>query len=228
MNVEVIVGTHVDDDAHRSAACDWVVARYRGHGYATTVATARLQPWRKAEAYNPAVAASTADVVVLADSDSFVSAEALAWAVRAAADTGWAAPFTKVCRLNPQATTATLACDPTAIDYPPDRTLGQTAHDALPGGGICAMRRDVALECGPFDPRFVGWGGEDFALGCAARTLTGDYAASRKGPLWHLWHPPQPRTTEGDEATNHLGMRYRIAKFQPEAMTALIAEWRNA
>lgn len=227
MSVEVIVGTHADDDAHRRAARDWTVARYRARGWPITVTTARLQPWRKAEAYNAAVEASSADVVILADSDSFVSSEALEWAAYAAADVGWAVPFTKVCRLTEQATAATLQLDPAEVEYPRDRALGQKAHDVLAGGGIVAMTRDLALQCGPFDPRFVGWGGEDYALGCAARTLAGDYPASRRGPLWHLWHPPQPRTAELDEATNRLGFRYRVAKFQPDAMRALIAEWRS-
>lgn len=227
MTVEIIIGCHVDDDAHRRAARDWVTRWYTTHGYPVTVHQAQQQPWCKADAYNAPVAASTADVVVLADADSFVPADALEWAILQAPDFGWAVPFSKVHRLTEQATARALDADPATTDRPPDRTLGQSAHDVLAGGGIVAMTRDLAMACGPFDPRFQGWGGEDYALGCAARTFTGDYPAARKGPLWHLWHPPQPRTTERDRITNRLGMRYRIAKFQPDAMRALIAEWRT-
>lgn len=227
MTIEVIIGCHADDDQHRRAARDWIIRWYTARDYTVTVHEITTTPWCKADAYNGPVAASDAEVVVLADADSFVPQDALQQCLDQVDRSGWAAPFTKVHRLTEQATVDVLALDPAVTDRPGNRRLAQTAHDVLHGGGICVMRRDLALSCGPFDPRFVGWGGEDYALGCAARTFAGDYPFVHRGALWHLWHPPQPRTTERDQITNRLGMRYRIAKFQPDAMQALIAEWRT-
>ena len=227
MKVQVIIGGHVDDDDYRYASRQWVAGWYAARGLMPLVCVADARPWAKADAYNAAVSLTDADVVVLADADSYVATEALRWAIVQAAEVGWAAPFSRVNRLDEAATMACLDADPVTTEVPPVRTLAQEVHDCLPGGGIVAMRTDLAVACGPFDPRFRGWGGEDFALGNAARTLSGNYAAQRPGPLWHLWHPPQPRTADLDQATERLALRYRIAKFKPDAMRDLIDEWRQ-
>lgn len=224
MTVEVIIGCHVDDDDHRRAARDWITGWYGGRGYPITVVEATATPWCKADAYNDPVAASTAEVVVLADADSFVPHTALQWATDQAQRVGWAAPFTRVRRLSQSATATTLATDPATTDRPPATDAEADVHDALPGGGIVVMRRDLAVACGPFDPRFRGYGGEDYALGCAARTLAGDYAAQHPGALWHLWHPRAPGATRNTKA---LAARYRMAKFDVSATHALIEEWRS-
>jgi hypothetical protein len=224
-SVEVIIGRHGDDDAHRDAARGWVARWYAGRGYTVTTGTASGDVWCKADAYNPAVAASTADIVVLADADSFPDADALAEAVGMADRLGWAAPFDRVRRLSYDATMMLLDCDPAATGIPPDRRLEADVHDVLPGGGVVVMRRDLALACGPYDPRFIGWGGEDFALGNTARTLCGSYAAVVPGLLWHLWHP---RKTGMSQQTRQLADRYRRAKFDGAATRSLIDEWNQA
>lgn len=223
MTVEVIIGHHADDDAHRTAAREWVTGWYIARGFRVTAGTADGPVWCKAEAFNPAVAASTADVVVLADADSFPAARALTDAVDWAARGGWAAPFGRVCRLDRAATSRLLGCDPATTGVPPDLRTEADVHDILPGGGVVVMGRRLALECGPFDPRFAGWGGEDFALGNAARTLCGDYARISAGPLFHLWHP-RDAVMAGD--SRRLADRYRRAKFDAPAMRSLIDEWR--
>lgn len=224
MGVEVIIG-YGNEDAHRFAARAWVARWYRSRGYTVTEHRADGERWVKADAFNPPVLASTAEVVVLADSDSFVSAAQLERSIEAAQRGQWSAPFTKVRRLSPAATLAALSCDPAVTEWPPDGGLSQPPHDVLPGGGIVVFPRELAVELGPFDPRFRGWGGEDYALGCAARTLAGEYAYQVAGPLWHLWHPPQPDAGSNPEA-DALGLRYRVAKFRPEKMRALIEEGR--
>ena len=225
MTVEVIVGRHRGDDAHRDAARGWVARWYTGRGYTVTTGTATGEVWCKADAYNQAVAASTADIVVLADADSFPDVDALNAAVAKTQSVGWAAPFTRVRRLTYDATADLLACDPATTDTPPSRHLEADVHDILPGGGVVVMRRDLAVACGPYDRRFRGWGGEDFALGNAARTLCGSYAATVPGPLWHLWHP---RKTGMSQQTRQLADRYRRAKFDGAATRSLIDEWKQA
>ena len=203
MNVEVIIGHHVSDDEHRSTAREWVTGWYTARGYQVTTGVATGTVWCKAQAFNDAVAASTADVVVLADADSFPLADALTRA----------------------ATAQLLERDPARTDIPPDVRLEAEVHDILPGGGIVVMDRQLAVDCGPFDPRFAGYGGEDFALGNAARTFCGNYAyVSTAGVLFHLWHP---RAGAMSADTKHLVNRYRLAKFDADRMRALIDEWRR-
>lgn len=223
MSVEVVIGHHADDDTHRTAARQWVTGWYRTRGYRVTVACATGTPWCKADAYNGPVADSTADVVVLADADSFPAADALQQAIVAATRVGWAAPFRKVRRLTADATLTLLDCTPD-VDQPPRTDVEADVHDVLPGGGIVVMRRSLALACGPYDPRFAGWGGEDYALGNAARTLSKAAAALIPGPLWHCWHPRGH--AQMSPATKALSNRYRRALFDSAAMQALIEEWR--
>ena len=224
MNVEVIISHHADDDHYRTAARRWVTGWYTARGYQVTTATATGDVWCKAEAFNPAVQASTADVVVLADADSFPMPAALAEAITKAQRLGWASPFSRVRRLTYAATEQLLERDPATTEVPPDVRVEADVHDILPGGGIVAMTRDLALACGPFDPRFAGYGGEDFALGNAARTFSGAYAFTAAGNLFHLWHP-RAGGMSGD--TRSLIDRYRRAKFDRNRMKALIDEWRG-
>lgn len=214
----------LDDDTRRRAR-DWTTRWYEGRGYQVTVGHTDGQQWCKADAYNEAASASTADVLVIADADSYPRSASLARAVDHAAAGGWAVPFRKVRRLTDAATDVLLGCDPAVQEDPAVRVLGQAPHDALPGGGVVVVHRDIWAQVGGFDPRFRGWGGEDYALGCALRTLA-DRPLICGGNLWHLWHTPQPDCRASSPDTDALGWRYRKAKFKPHQMRALIGEWR--
>ena len=67
----MIIGGHVDDDADRYAARQWVAGWYAARGLMPLVCVSDSRPWAKADAYNAAVGLTDADVVVLADGDSF-------------------------------------------------------------------------------------------------------------------------------------------------------------
>ena len=225
VTTHVIMGASTTDDGSRRRARAWTTRWWQARGYQVTIGETDGPRWCKADAYNQAAAASTADVLVIADADSIPRPRALDRAVDHAAAGGWAVPFRKVRRLTPDATDTLLACDPATQDEPAVRVLAQAPHDALPGGGVVVMHRDIWGQVGGFDPRFRGWGGEDYALGCALRTLAGP-ALMCGGNLWHLWHTPQPDCRAASPATDALGWRYRKAKFKPDAMRALIGEWR--
>ena len=91
------------------------------------------------------------------------------------------------------------------------------------------MRADLWRDVGGFDDRFHGWGGEDFALGCALRSLSGQYAHKLAGTLRHLWHPPAPSNGGLLPDDNFaLANRYRAAKFDPAAMRDIINERQAA
>jgi hypothetical protein len=227
MGVEVIIPAAVWDDAHRTAAQWWTASRWKGCGHKVTVAELSERPWSKGRSVNAAIAASTADVIVVADGDCFVSFDAMTEAISLAVEGHWVAPFAWVRRLNVTSTAHTLSLDPVLTDRPARRGLAQDPHSALPGGGIIAASRAVWSTVGGFDPRFADWGGEDYALGCALRTMTGMPAVTMPGDLWHLWHPPQPNVSGESAATSELALRYRYAKFRPDQMTQLLDEWRT-
>lgn len=225
MTVEVIVPYRETWCPHRRAALAWVIDRLVVDGWSATIAADPdpTGPWVKANVVMPAIERSTADVVVVHDADVAVGGlrDAVEALQRGAA---WSVPHGPVHRLTRASTEQVLAgADPT------DGDLDEAPYWGIASGGAVAVRRDVALDI-PMDPRFVGWGGEDHAWGYALHVLHGTPWRGDR-PLWHLWHPPQPRVDRmvGSEPSERLRRRYRDACLASE-MRAIIEEipWRRS
>lgn len=197
-------------------------ARYEEHhpDWLLTVSEVDDGPWIKAATVMPALAASSAEIVIVADAD--IWCDGLADAV--AAVTGgypWALPHRMVRRLNEQATAEVLAGrDPASIG---DLAMVQRPYVGIAGGGLVVARRRLLLEA-PLDARFVGWGREDESWGLALETLAGGPWRG-SAPLFHLWHPPQERPTRsrGSPANEALRMKYVKAHGNPDEMRRLLA-----
>lgn len=205
---------------HRERAFRWVLEQWDTNHptWKVTVASAPPGEWCKAVAVNPAVARSAADLVVVADADVWVSgvAEAVAQIAQGAR---WAVPHLMVHRLTEGATDAVLGgAQPNDV-----ARTNEIPYKGVPGGGVVVLPRATALDI-PLDPRFRGWGGEDHAWGYALWNLEGEPWRGA-GPLWHLWHPPQPRESRrvGSYASERLRRRYRDVQFQAD-MRALVDE----
>ena len=219
MSVEVIIGHGRDDSPERVAVRQWIITRWHTvHGLPVTLAECPDDVWSKGATVNPAIAASTADIVIVADADSFVPDENLTAAIATTTTGGWAMPYGEVKRLDRPSTAALLA------NKPGRPRLERGPYPALPGGGIVIAHRDAWATVRGLDPRFQGWGGEDHALGLAMRILVGDVHRQRCA-LTHLWHPPAPANRRPAPATRHLDARYRAARRDPDAMRTLIGEW---
>lgn len=208
---------------HRERAWAWVNGRYAVYhpDWPVTVARAPAGNWIKANAVVPAVEASSAEVVIVADADVWV--DDLARAVESVErGSAWAVPHWQVRRLTEKATDDLIG----GADLLGLETCEPPYHPTF-GGGIVVARRDVLLDC-PLDPRFVGWGQEDAAWGVALHALAGPAWAGR-GLLTHLWHPPQPRATRkvGSVEGRQLFRRYVAARKNPAHMRALIEEARH-
>lgn len=208
---------------HRQRALDWVLERLNRDGYQVTVAATSADPWCKAKAVTPAVEASGADLVVMHDAD--VWSPGLPSAIEAAADGApWAIPHRDVYRLS-EARTAQVVAGANPADVNP-KHLAEPAYRGFAGGGIVVLPRSTYLDV-PLDPRFEGWSGEDESWARALSTLAGDPWRGT-APLFHLWHPPQPRMTRrhGSRASEALTFTYRQAKGRPGRMRQLIEEGR--
>jgi len=168
----------------------------------------------------PAVEASSADVLVIADAD--VWCDGLDAAVRAVAGGApWSQPHRMVHRLSETATERVLA----GADWH-GLPLAQWPYVGFEGGGIVVARRETLLEV-PM-PVFFGWGGEDESHAHALRTLA--------GPPWrgdadlvHCWHPPQERMSRrwGSDEGRALVKRFQAARGNPAAMRQLLKEVRQ-
>jgi hypothetical protein len=92
---------------------------------------------------------------------------------------------------------------------------------------MMAITRD-AYDRVPMDPRFVGWGQEDEAWGAALAAVLGNGWRGTT-PLYHLWHPPQPRQNRaiGSQESRHLRGRYFKARRFPNEMDTLLTDARS-
>jgi hypothetical protein len=220
VNVEVVIPYGRDDAAGRVAVRHFIVERYKASfpDWTITVTQCPSSRWSKGEAANPALLNSDADILVLADSDSYMHPRALEVAVeQAAGGAAWAVPFTLVKRITKGDTERILDGE----QVPRPRIERQAR--ATPGGGIVVATRQAWHTVNGVDPRFHGWGGEDFALGIALRALVGVPYTPPPLTLFHLWHPGKRRA---GKATNELWRRYRRAQRQGrEAVADLVKEW---
>ena len=83
---------------------------------------------------------------------------------------------------------------------------------------------DAYHQAGGFDPRFIGWGGEDTSLGAALSTLVGE-PARLEASVWHLYHPMSKHVAKigrMSDVNEHLNRRYLAANGDREAMQRLI------
>lgn len=178
--------------------------------------------WCKAEAVRSALhwTRPDTDILVIADADCIAPNIGDAVDAIRSGNHGWAMPHRTVHRLNHIGTGLVVqqGADPAGLP----RTLHyytQMPYTGYAGGGIVVLKKNTYTEC-PLDPRFVGWGQEDESWAIALKSLFGPPWRPRHAPLWHLWHPPQQRTSRavGSSASRSLRAEYRrLSKF-PDAM----------
>lgn len=176
-------------------------------------------PFNRSAAIN-AAAAQPWEVAVIADADTWVPPAHLAEAVTTARRTGrLTAAFTAVIELDRPCTKAVLD------GHVELTTLGVNRVRTAPletQSSMLAIPRPLWDTIGGFDPRFVGWGGEDNAFWKAA-TLLGGQPHRIDGPAFHLWHPTTVRATSGPQyqANHSLWRCYARARTVPQLRRAM-------
>ncbi|EFC78883.1 galactosyltransferase-related protein [Parafrankia sp. EUN1f] len=221
------------DGAERDRHWAWLAKQWRttSPGWELRVGEhpASAGPWCKAAAVAAALEDCTAEVLVVADADVWVTPTyTVARAVAlAAGGAPWVMPHRQVRRLSAATTGRVLAGGALEEAGAARASLAERPYGGMRGGGLFVIRRESWVDVGGLDPRFVGWGGEDEAFGRAADALLGE-VVRLPGVLWHLWHPPQPRLsrTVGNAESQQLLGRYRSARRDRRALRLLIDERR--
>lgn len=236
MNVAVVMPSGITDE-WRERARVYVERWYSEQlpGATIHVGGCASAEWSKGEAIADAVerAGSGAQVLVLADADSFMldpadlrKAIALVTGAGGLGGLPWVTPHRKVYRLR-DTETARLQADPKATPR-----LGHTArpvYEGPIGGGISVVHRHAFDAVGGIDRRFLGWGGEDVAFGWALETITPG-GRRLEGALVHLWHPHPAPTLRGSPESEALVAQYRAARGVYRRMAAVVAgeQWEPA
>lgn len=227
MTVEVIVPWQDSGCPHRAAALRWVLDHLAAMlpRWALTVAETPPGRWIKGDAVGAAVERSSAEWLVIHDAD--VWCEATWEAVELYTPRLWAIPHDRVYRLDAKATGSVLVGEARPSAFMSINHLTENHYRGVAGGGIVVLRRDT-YNAVPLDRRFVGWGGEDQAWGWALDTLIGPPSRGAT-PLFHLYHPPQPRQDRkiGNAENEALRVRYRSAVGTPERMVEIIGEAKS-
>jgi hypothetical protein len=183
--------------------------------------------WVKALAVADALTRADGDILVIADADVVCDGAGPAvGAVQAGAP--WAMPHRGVYRLT-EAATARVLAGGSLPDLRERLERGTVAEQyaGVMGGGMTVLTR-AAYERVPLDPRFRGWSGEDLGHGVALTVTLGPPARLHL-PMWHLFHPHQPRESRsrGSAESWALWERYRAAAT-PLRMRALLDEISTA
>ena len=210
----------------RDEALAWVTARYaaRHPDWEVVLGTDNAEEeWSKGAAVARAAIAATGSVFVVADAD--VWSDGTAAAVQRVLDgASWAMPHGPVRRLGPQATARVLAGDEPTYEL----DLEREQYQGVRGGGLVVLTR-AAYGAAPIDPRFRGWGAEDFSWGDALRASAGRPWRGA-AVLWHLHHPPANRFGRHltNEQSRDLATRYRRTRRRMVLMEPLLAEAHDA
>lgn len=155
-------------------------------------------PWCKGLAVHRGVRELDADIIVVADADVICDNVHDAVDQIQRLHASWAIPHRMVCRLTADATTMFLRDGrrPVATMRPgvpsPDFV---EVYPGVAGGGLVVLPRRLLADV-PIDPRFRGWGQEDYAWSRALTMISG-HPWRGQSPCLHLWHQPQVRLTRG-------------------------------
>lgn len=220
MAVAVLVPRRADG-GRRDAVWSWVRERWAAEHPSFEVIEGACPdgPFNRSAAINDAASQTDADILIIADADSFASAAQIDMAV--------------------DQISATRAF---WLPYDTYRYLSRAMSDAVMDGfsgdwltgvefsmtGTCSSVVIVTTELfglvGGFDEGFQGWGFEDVAFSHAAQTFGGGVSRV-PGDVWHLWHTPSTENNHNSpiwQANRERMERYAVAAYDPGAMGALI------
>lgn len=235
-SVSLIVPLGDGHNDTREANWEWLRARWEAlrPGWEIIEGRCRADRWCKADAVRDAARWATGDVWVICDADLWVESwPTLKEAAQLATVHPWVVPCGNVYRLNATATTDIVSRDPDRpVEWPTLRsaldlgTRNANPYRLFPGGGIFALTPEAYDRAGGFDPRFIGWGGEDTSLGAALDTLVGPHHRL-EASVWHLRHPKSKQADKigrPSGVNERLNRRYLAANGDREAMQRLISD----
>lgn len=204
---------------------DWYAIHHPGWQFLISD-IGRSGPWCKARAVAAGIEQAAGRVLVVADADVITPEVGECVTEVESGRSPWAVPHKNVYRLRPAATELVWAGENLPDWRAPHvhlKTRVEETHKAVTGGGVVVLDRSSWGRV-PIDARFQGWGQEDLAWGWAL-TRTFGVPYKRSGPCFHLWHPPQDRSTRsvGSQAGYNLWRRYQKA-YTASEVAELLAE----
>lgn len=199
-----------NDNGHRDRLWRWAQDAFwnRNSGYRIVEGHHVEGPFNRSLAINLASGiAGNWDVAVVADADAWVPPEQLAEAVRLAHESNrLVAAFTEIHEVGKDDTFDLLRGD-----YAPNHAPATKVRTAPmeTQSVMLAVPRNVWEQVRGFDPKHVGWGGEDNSFWYACTVATGQ-PLRVEGPAYTLWHEPATREHQRTNAARY--GQYRKAR----------------
>lgn len=175
------------------AALFGVVARRLGGYYPDAemcLGTSTDEPFNRSQARNNAFGASTGDVLVINDADTFCTRDSLDTAIElvGSGEEDFVLPYEVYYNLNEEWTRVLLSEWDGLIELPEDIPETGYEHRLLTSeSGVLVVARDAWLQAGGYDERFTGYGWEDNAFVRSLGIFTGR-GLRIPGTAYHLHH----------------------------------------
>jgi len=194
--------------ADRKQAYEMTKKYWETLGYNVITGYSRNKIWSKGLACDKGVKKSHSRVIIICDADIVCQPELVEKAVSMIEQKKAALviPFTRLHNLDQ------------------DFRVVRTRQFRGRAGGCCVMLRSTYDAVGGIDPRFIDWGGEDWALCWAVETLVGR-VCTLEGEAWHYYHPePAGKHWVGKPPNYELYHKYMIARTSKRKMQELVEE----
>lgn len=239
------------DDPIRKASFKWLL-KYWKHELPDAeiiVGKSNTKVFCKAQALNNAYNKSTGKIIVVLDSDAYLSGSVVTHCANRIIEEInrghriWYVPYRHLYRLTKAASKLILDSDPKNPyrfpSHPSDGCIENAGEVSKYGhryGAMCTIMPREAIEIiGGFDERFdKGWGGEDIALLRALDTLYAKHKTTNNEIL-HIWHPfygedHKTRKWAKQEVAggnSTLANKYHRATGKPSVMRELVDEGKK-
>lgn len=199
MTVEVVIPWRSTGCPYRERSLEFLYKFYLDYfGNVSLSDSDQSKEFNRAQARNLGVSKSSAEIVVVTDSDLYVPIDQINEAIDLAkAVNNQVRPFSSFGHMNRKSTEYFL----NLREYPPiTKTSFETLSAEWPGlhGGTFVINRDLWISLGGMDEKFSGWGGEDNAFNIRCQNRLGVSAEIVDGYAFHLFHPYHRRMSKNN------------------------------
>lgn len=213
LSVLIPTGGLVDSEIWRANSFAWLRRRY---GLLLPEAelvfgTSEQVPYNRSEARNNAFAASTGDILLVADADTIFHRDQIVEAVRLVMEGApWVIPYRLGGYYNfSEAATARVLAHAPDVDIPEPVDEDDWEFKLDSWAGLHVLTRAAWEKAGGWDEAFRGWSFEDNAFQVAMDRLVGQHVRTDHW-VGHLWHPATEAERFGQPFMEHNRRRFRL------------------
>lgn len=201
-NISILI-PYTSDNELREKNWNWIKNRYEllMPDAEICIGESYKQPYSRSESINNAAKKATREIFLITDADIVFDINDLYRCLDMLKTYKWIIPYSKLIKFNRVFTREILSYDSSFYIHSIELSESNSNifFDSSTNsryqviGGICIIRREHFYECGGFDERFRGWGGEDDAFSRIVKYLYKEIGRPLDMTVYHLFHESSPR-----------------------------------